>query len=153
MFSHEQQDDTLINASGQEQPGNDSISLQPQSPWMNQFVSGDEKASVEGDIREARFITGNLSQRPERRMRDRGVIREGLNSTTGPEAYSRIKNSRRDSSSQRLSQETTASQGNVFPVSLCMALLQIFTISDECWFNSVSSGFKVGLVQLGLGEG
>jgi hypothetical protein len=90
---------------------------------MNQVVSGDDKASVEDETRETRSTTGNSGQRPERRVRDRGVIREGLSSTTGSEAYSRVKNSRRDSSNQRPSQETAASQGKFFPASLHSMIL------------------------------
>ena len=117
MSSHEQ-DATQITASVQGQPGSDSISFQLQSPWMNQFVSGDDKVSVEGETRETRLTTGSPGQRPERRVRDRGVIREGLSGTNGSEAYSRVKNSRRDSSSKSTFQDTAASQGMVFPVSL-----------------------------------
>lgn len=115
MSSHEQQNAVLLNASIQGQLGDDSISLQPQSPWMNQFISGDDKASVENETREIRLTPGNSGQRPERRVRDRGVIREGLSSTTGSEAYPRVKNSRRDSSNQRISQDPAASQGKVKP--------------------------------------
>lgn len=113
MSSHEQQDVHPVNASVEGQPGKDSISLQPQSPWMNQFVSVEDKASIEVETKETRFTAGSPGQRPERKVRDRGLAREGSSSISGSEAYSRPKNSRRDSGNQRLPQENAASQGTV----------------------------------------
>lgn len=113
MSSHEQQDVTLTNASVEGQPEKDSISLQPQSPWMNQFVSVDDKASVEVETKETKFTAASPGQRSERRVRDRGVAREGPSSISGSEAYSRARNSRRDSGNQRVPQETAASQGKI----------------------------------------
>lgn len=112
VFSHEQQDVTLINAPIEAQPGEDSISLQPQSPWMNQFVSVDEKVSVVLETKETRVSAGSPSLRSERRVRDRGVAREGPSSISGPETYSRAKNSRRDSGNQRSPQEPAIPQGS-----------------------------------------
>lgn len=113
MSSQEQQVSVPVNALVEAQPGKDSISLQPQSPWMNQFVSVGDKASVEVETKETRVTAGSPGQRSERRVRDRGVAREGPSSMSGSEAYSRTKNSRRDSGNQRLPQETAASQGKV----------------------------------------
>lgn len=111
MFPHEQQDITLISAPIVGQSGKDSISLQPQSPWMNQFVPVDEKVSVVLETKETRFAAGSPSLRPERRVRDRGVTREGPSSISGSETYSRAKNSRRDSGNQRSPQEPAIPQG------------------------------------------
>nr|XP_024389670.1 uncharacterized protein LOC112289022 isoform X3 [Physcomitrium patens] len=86
----------LISAADQGQPRKDSVSLQLQSPWMNQSVSLDVKPPVEVETRENRLTTGKPGQRSERRVRDRGVIHEGSSSTAGPESYSRLKSSRRD---------------------------------------------------------
>lgn len=119
MSSHDQQDAASMNARVEGQPGKDSISLQPQSPWMNQFVSVDEKAPSEVETKEARFNAGSTGQRPERRVRDRGVGREG---STGSEAYSRPKNSRRDSGNQRVPQDTAASQGNIMFVTFGLSV-------------------------------
>ncbi|XP_024380724.1 uncharacterized protein [Physcomitrium patens] len=108
---NELQDTVTVTALIQAQPEKEPISLQPQSPWINQFSSVDHKSPVEVETKETRSTIGKLGQRSERRVRDRGMIREGPTSTIGPETYPRLKNSRRDPGNQRLHQDYTASQG------------------------------------------
>lgn len=112
-FSHEQQDATSEESPLQGQlPGDDSLSLQPKSPWMNQYTSVEVNTSVEVETRETRFNVGKLGQRPERRLRERGAPREGLNSAAGQANYPRAKSVRKESGTQRSFYEGASSQAN-----------------------------------------